>query len=150
VKWIAPVAVLFLLLAGISDAHACRTYLHNARLEIRQHVEALGEIETQALNRLMGGIWPSYEYLAQEALTIAAVIYPQSAAIGERRMRRCRNWVPPVRRTCREAAMQLVEVIEQSAARRLSEQARLDYARLIEKCERWLAIPRQSRWLRMP
>jgi hypothetical protein len=141
-------SAVFLLIAG--DAHACRTYLHNTRLAIRSQVETLGVIEARLLYRLMGGHWPPFEQMAQDARAALAVIYPRNAALTERRLRHCRNWVPPVRRTCGAAAARLINVIEDSAARRPSETSRLEYARLIAQCERWLWIPSRSSFLRMP
>lgn len=146
------VAASVLLVVSASQASAtCAGHFQSARTAIGAHVETLGEIETQLVLRLSGGRNPSYAMLARETRAIVSVLYPRSASILEQRLRRCRNWVPPIRRTCRDAALRLVNVIEESAARRLTDETRLDYARLIDQCERWLALPRrQPRLLRVP
>jgi hypothetical protein len=148
---IALIAVsLLLLYAGVADAVACRNHLQHARLSLGPQVEALGRIETQLLSRLMGARAPSYTYLANETWAVIAAIYPQNAVALEQRYRRCRNYIPPVRRTCRDAAVRLVSLIQESASRRPTDETRLEYARLIARCEMWLAFPRRPSLLRMP
>ena len=150
-KRIALLATSLLMLsASVVDAFACRNHRHSARVAIGSQVQELGAIEAKVLNRLMGANTPSYASLARQIWSIIADIYPQDAVALEQRYRRCRNWVPPVRRTCRDAAVRLVSVIQESASDRLTEETRLEYARLISRCEMWLALPRRPSLLRIP
>ena len=151
VKWIALLAASMLILsASAGDAFACRNHLQSARIAIGSQVQELGVIESKLLSRLTGANTPTYASLARETWSIIADLYPQDAVVAERRYRRCRNWVPPVRRTCRDAAVRLVSVIQESASDHLTEETRLEYARLISRCEMWLALPRRSSLLRIP
>jgi hypothetical protein len=150
VRRIVLAAVFLLSLAAQADAQACRNYSQSVRQAISREVAALYDIETLILHRLMGGHYPTFYDLARRARRLSDAIYSQTAAIEEQRTRRCRNWVPPVRRTCRDAAERLAEIIDETALRNLSDETRLDYARLMSRCEMWLALPRRSSLLRMP
>jgi hypothetical protein len=150
VRRIALATLFLVALAAQANAQACRNYSQATRQAIGREVEALYDVEVLILHRLMGGHYPAFYDLARRARALSDVIYSESGAIEEQRTRRCRNWVPPIRRTCRDAAERLAEIIDASALRRSSDETRLDYARLIARCEMWLAVPRRSSLLRMP
>lgn len=119
-------------------------------MAIGAHVKQLGVIEDQVLYRLSGSLRPDLGDLSRAARQIAGLMMPPTAAIAERRSRRCRNWVPPVRRTCRDAALRLVDLIEETASGGITDETRAGYTYLIGRCETWLLMPRRSSLLRVP
>jgi hypothetical protein len=150
VKRFVLLAAAILVLLGVGEAWACRDHVKRSRMAIGPHVERLGLIEDEVLHRLAGNTMPPFDELTRTVRTIAGLMLPPTAAIAEQRSRRCRNWVPPVRRTCRDAALRLLEVIAESAAGAVSYETRAEYSHLIARCETWLLVPPRSSLLRTP
>ena len=117
-------------------------------MAIGAHVKQLSVIEDQVLHRLSDTLRPDFDDLARTVRQIAGLMLPPTAAIAERRSRRCRNWVPPVRRTCRDAALRLVDLIEETSAGGITDETRAGYTDLIGRCETWLFMPPRSSQLR--
>ncbi len=144
------IAAALLILLDVGQAFACRDHVQRSRAAIGPYVERLGEIEDQVLHRLTGMPTPEFDDLPRSLLLILGLMLPPPAAIAERRSRRCRNWVPPVRSTCRDAAQRLLDVIRESEAGEITDETRIDYSNLIARCETWLRMPPRASLLRGP
>lgn len=147
---IVSLAAVLLILLGVGEAFACRDHVKRSRMAIGPHVKRLAAIEDKVLDRLMGAPTPAFAVLVREVRTIAGLLLPPTADIAERRSRRCRNWVPPVRRTCRDAALRLVDLINESAVGEITDKTRIAYTNLAKRCETWLLMPPRSSLLRLP
>jgi hypothetical protein len=147
---VAFLAAALVVLVGGGEAWACRDHVKRSRMAIGPYVERLGSIEDQVLHRLTGTPAPAFDDLARNVRVLVGLMLPPTAAIAEQRSRRCRNWVPAVRRTCRDAALRLVDLIEESGTGAITDETRLEYTNLIVRCEVWLRMPRRSSLLRAP
>ena len=148
-KRVLVLAAVLLVLLGVGDAWACRDHVKRSRMAIGAHVKQLGLIEDQVLDRLSDTLRPDFGDLSRAARQISGLMLPPTAAIAERRSRRCRNWIPPVRRTCRDAALRLIDLIEETAAGGITDETRASYTDLIGRCETWLFMPPRSSLLRV-
>jgi hypothetical protein len=118
---------------AVGEAATCRTYLQESREAIGGHVVELVQIEKRAREADA----PAAD-LMRRARAIASAVYPDKAAAEEEALARCRNFVPQVRRTCRDAAVLLARVVEQPKD---AEDERNHYMKLISQCETWLRLP---------
>jgi len=123
-----------------ADAASCRGYPQGIRAAIKKHVEALRALEHEAADRLKGLDTRTFEYLLVQARSTAAAIADKDALAEEEGLGRCRDGVPPVRRTCAEAARALVSVIEEQAAGAASKAAKQSYAEAMPRCERLMSV----------
>lgn len=144
------VAAAFVLLTDSAEAFSCRDYLRRSRVAVAPQVEGLVRVEDQILYRLAGARVFAYDDLSRSVRSIAANILPPKAAIAEQRSRRCRNWIPPVRRVCRDAALRLAILIDEMAAGGIEEATRAEYTNLITRCETWLRMRHRPGLLRSP
>jgi hypothetical protein len=126
-------------LAATSEAEAslCRNYTSYFRLAVGPHVERLRSIEREAVRRIDEGAAAPLADLGAEAGRIAAEIADGEELI-ERESQRCRNWIPPVRRVCSQAAEALAALL---ARHTLSIPPRENpYREPIRRCERYLGL----------
>lgn len=146
-----PLALaLCVLTCNLGHAADCRDDRRQTRLAIGSQVEEIYAVELDLLRRLMGRRQPAYGGMASRLLDVIDTIYPPEAAAAEANSRRCRNFIPPVRRICRDAASTLDRALTETALGRLSEATRVAYGSLMGRCELYLGIPRRMNFLRMP
>jgi hypothetical protein len=123
-----------------ADAASCRGYPKDIRAAIKKHVEALRALEHEAADRLKGLDTRTYEFLLVQARAATEAIANKDALAEEEGLDRCRDGVPPVRRTCAQAARALVSVIEEQAAGAASKASKQSYAEAMPRCERWMNV----------
>jgi hypothetical protein len=122
------------------EAASCRSYPQEIRAAIKRHVEALRALEHEAADRLKGLDTRTFEFLLVQARAATEAIANKDALAEEEGLDRCRDGVPPVRRTCAQAARALVSVIEEQAAGAASKASKLSYAEAMPRCERWMNV----------
>jgi hypothetical protein len=143
VRWSAATAVLAAALAAPAsgEAASCRGYGKEIQTAIKRHVEALRLIEREATDRIVGLDTRPYELIVADARKVAEVIADKKALVEEDELSRCRNHVPPVRRTCAAAAQALVSLIEEQAAGAATKETKQVYVDAMPRCERWMGLP---------
>ena len=137
-------AILVLMAAlsapGQSQAASCRGYGKEVQAAIKRHVEALRMIEREAADRVVGLDTRPYGFLLKEARTTMDLIADKHGLAAEDELSRCRNYIPPVRRTCAGAAQALVQLIAEQAAGAATKATKQVYAQAMPKCERWMDL----------
>ena len=123
-----------------AEAASCRGYDRYIVSAIKAHVEALRSVEREAADRLAGLDTRVFEYLLNQARSAASVIGDERGLAEEDDLKRCRNYIPPVRRNCTTAARALVVVIEALAAGPASKTSNQTYAAAMPQCERWMDL----------
>jgi hypothetical protein len=131
-------AVIVLLSLDAASA-SCRGYGREIQSAIKTHVETLRAVEREAADRLSGLDTRPFDYLVGQARVAAAMIADKNGLAEEEDLRRCRNYIPPVRRVCAGAAQALVGLIEERATFAESK-ARQAYAEAMPRCERWMSL----------
>ena len=133
-------------LAAVSEpaaaqVYSCRGYPPAAVVsQIKTRVEALRMIEREAADRMAGLDTRSYEWLLERARTGAGVIDDPVALAAEDDLKRCRNYIQPVRRDCAGLAAMLVRVIEELAGGAASKESKQAYAQAMPQCERSMRL----------
>jgi hypothetical protein len=142
VRLCAAFAVLVTILASSAQAGTvpCRGYPESVRLEVKRGLEALRQVEREAVDRIAGLDTRPFGYLASQARAAADVIANQRALAAEEALARCRNHVRPVRTICRGAALALAKAIEEQAAGVASKASKQAYAEVMAPCEQWMGL----------
>lgn len=138
----ARVALITLALTAAVEAQAasCRNYGAEARTAIKGHVEALRNLEREAVDRVAGLDSRPFDFLLGEARRVAALINDPAALALEDDLERCRNWVPRVRRQCGATAQMLVEIVAALAAPNAALAPKPEYAKAMAHCERAMGL----------
>ena len=147
-RFCAAVVLLLVALATPAAAQSCRNYPSAAAASIKAHVEALRRIEQETADRIKGLDTRTYEWLVEQARSTAAVIADARALEIEESLSRCRNYIPPVRRTCAAAARGLVSVIEEQMASSATKKSKKSFAESASQCERLVRLAPLSTMLR--
>lgn len=136
------VAVLAATLAspGAGEAASCRWYGKEIQASIKKHVEALRRIEHEAADRIVGLDTRPYDFLLKEARAATDLIADKFGLEEEDALKRCRNYIAPVRSTCAGAAQTLVALIEEQAAGAATKVTKEKYAQAMPQCERWMGL----------
>lgn len=129
-----------LVLPFEAEAASCRGYPESVRSVIKARIEALRMIEREAGDRLVGLDTRTFPFLAGEARTAAATIADSKALKDEDDRKRCRNWVPPVRRVCRSAAETLAALLDAQEAGTVTQELKQTYAEPMARCERFMGL----------
>ena len=139
----AAFAVLATILSSAAQAGTvpCRGYPESVRLEVKRGLEALRQVEREAVDRIAGLDTRPFGYLAGQARAAVDVIADQRALAAEEGLARCRNQVRPVRTICRGAALALAKAIEEQAAGAASKASKQAYAEVMAPCEQWMGLP---------
>jgi len=134
--------VAFLLVAGLlsgpvaAQGASCRYYGREIQSAIKQHVQALRAVELETIDRIAGLDTRPYEFLVAQARNAAGIIADQKGLADEDALRRCRNYVRPVRHICAAAATMLVKLIEEQIAGATLVSTRRSYSDSMPHCER--------------
>jgi hypothetical protein len=125
---------------GNGEAASCRRYGEEIQAAIKRHVEALRMIEREAVDRIAGLDTRPYDFLVVEALKAVQAIADQRGLADEDALSRCRNYIPPVRRTCAAAARALASLIEEQGAGAATKPTKETYSHAMPQCERWMGL----------
>jgi hypothetical protein len=97
-----------------AQLYECRGYPSRAVVgEIKLRVETLRRTEREAADRLIGLDTRPYEWLLDQARKAQSEIAVPALLEAEEQLKRCRNYIRPVRAGCGAAASALVRVIEE-------------------------------------
>jgi hypothetical protein len=140
VRLVTAVLGLVLLAPAAAMAASCRDYGREIQALIKQPVELLRRTEREAADRIAGLDTRPFEYLLAQARAALAIVADKNGLAEEDALSRCRNYIPPVRRTCAAAGEALVAVIEQQAAGAASNAAKATYAGVMPQCERFMGL----------
>jgi hypothetical protein len=133
-----------------ASAYSCRGYPPAALLvQIKTRVEALRRIEREAADRLVGLDTRPYDWLLEQARAAEAAIAEPVALAAEDELRRCRNFILPLRRDCTKAATALVRVIDELNSGEASKEAKQALAQTMPNCERMFRFMPLDTRLRM-
>jgi hypothetical protein len=124
-----------------AEAASCRGYPESVRSVIKGRIEGLRMIEREAADRLVGLDTRPFPFLAGEARKAAEAIADSNALELEDDLKRCRNFVPPVRRICRSAAEMLAALLDAHEAEAGTSELKQAYAAPMEQCERLMRLP---------
>ena len=133
-------AVLVLVLATPAAAASCRDYGQMIIPALKPSVEALRKIEREAADRIVGLDTRPYDYLLGQVRAALAIIADKFGLEEEDELKRCRNYIPPVRHTCMAAAQALIAVIEEQDKSTASKAAKDAYAGAVSRCERFIGL----------
>lgn len=147
--WALTAAVLALLLPAPAGAQTCRDYPSAALVaQIKTRVEALRRIEREAADRVRGLDTRPYDWLLDQGRAGASAIADPAALAAEDALKRCRNYIRPVRRDCAGAAAALVRLIEELDVGAASSESKAAYAQAMPQCERHMKLSPLSTPLR--
>jgi hypothetical protein len=149
----AGMAVFASLLSTPAGAQAvsCRGYPPSVMAQVKSRVEAVRLIEREAADRLLGLDTRVYPFLAGEVRKAADVIADEKALKkDEEELRRCRNWVQPVRGICRGAALALAAALDEEEAGKATKESKQAYVDAMPHCERLMGLSPLSTAWRMP
>jgi hypothetical protein len=119
---------------------SCRGYPESVRSAIKVQIEALRMLEREAADRLLGLDTRTFPFLAAEVRKTVDAIADGRTLKLEDELRRCRNWVQPVGRICRNAADALAILLDAQEARAATRELKQAYAASIERCERLVRL----------
>lgn len=124
------------------DFYSCRGYPPRDTLEdLRARVEAVRQVEREAAAP-QGLVAQPYSLMLDQLRVAGAAIADPFLLGAEDDLKRCRNAVVPVRRTCAAAAAALVVILDQlSNGGDATRDARADYTQAMRQCERWTDLP---------
>ena len=91
-------------------------------------------LESDGMSRVV------FEYLLGQAKIVGEALGDPHALAEEDGLKRCRNYVRPVRGTCLKAAQALVTILEEAAASGISRASKQIYAAAMPQCERWMGL----------
>ena len=149
----AGMAVLGCLLSTPAGAQAvsCRGYPPSVMAQVKSRVEAVRLLEREAADRLRGLDTRVYSFLAGEVRKAADMIAGEKALKKDQEeLRRCRNWVQPVRGICRGAALALAAALDEEEAGKATKEFKQAYADAMPHCERLIGLSPLSTAWRMP
>jgi hypothetical protein len=159
----AAAALLSVLPAPLAAQrlHDCRGYPSQRVIrEIKVPVETIRRVEREAADRLVGLDTRPYDWLLDQARTARSEIAVPALLQAEESLKRCRNYIRPVRASCAAAASALVRVIEEIIAgedkkdkddkedkkdkdgkNETGNEARKAFAEVMPHCERAVSLP---------
>ena len=97
-------------------------------------------IEREAADRVDRSRHAPLRVPAQGGAREEGLIADKDGLAAEAELGRCRNYIPPVRRTCVTAARALVSLIEEQAAGAATTATKQIYADAMPQCERWMGL----------
>jgi hypothetical protein len=103
---------------------------------LKPHVETLRRLEREAADRLVGLDTRPFEWLLEQARAQHAHLADVFMLKLEEEMRRCRNFIRPVRHECAGASEALVRVIEELVAGAAGDETKMGYGVAMPRCER--------------
>jgi hypothetical protein len=119
-----------------AQIYSCRGYPSPAVVaQIKARVEALRRIEREAADRVVGLDTRPYDWLLAQARAGEATLADPVLLAAEDDLKRCRNYIRPLRRSCAAAAAALVRVIEDLVAGDATRDAKQAYAQAMPNCE---------------
>jgi hypothetical protein len=121
-------------------AYSCRYPSAGVIAQLKVQVEALRRLEREAADRMVGLDTRPYEWLLEQARAAEATIAVPAALAAEADLRRCRNFIRPLRADCATSAGALVRVIAELVAGDASVDARKALAEAVPHCERWVGL----------
>jgi hypothetical protein len=146
-------AVVTLLVSAPAKAQvfACRGYPSADMIRaLKIDVEALRRIEREAADRLAGLDTRTYDWLLDNVRKTESEMANPALLEFEDSMKRCRNYIRPVHRTCAAGATALVRVIAELAVGEATREAKSGYAQAMPQCERWVGLRPLDTGLRDP
>jgi hypothetical protein len=135
------VLVALLVLSFEAGAASCRGYPESVRAAIKTRIETLRLIEREAADRLLGLDTRTFPFLAGEARKMAEAIADARALKDEDSLRRCRNFVQPVRAICRGGAEMLAALLDAQDAGTVTKELKQAYAEPMGRCEWFMRLP---------
>ena len=144
----AIVAAKYLLFAIVccgfliqpANAQDCRRFGRDAQKAIKTHVAALQRLEHEASDRTKGLDTRPFEVIRGEAKNAVAVITEPGAIKKEEELQKCRNQTFPIRKTCADAAEQLLAILEKYVANPAADYNKPAYAATMGACEKWMDL----------
>jgi hypothetical protein len=141
-------AAVLSVLAGVAahaapnatPAYSCRYPSAGVVAQLKIQVEVLRRIEREAADRLVGLDTRPYDWLLEQARAAEAAIAVPAALAAEADLRRCRNFIRPLRADCATAAAALVRVLAELVAGDAGKEARTALAEAVPHCERWIGL----------
>jgi len=127
--------------AATPPVYSCRYPTADVVAQLKAQAEALRRIEREAADRIAGLDTRPYDWLLEQARAGHTAIADPLALAAEDDLRRCRNFIRPLRRDCEVFAAALVRVIEELAAGEVSKEAKQAYAMAAPPCESPLSLP---------
>jgi hypothetical protein len=141
--------VAMLSTPAAAQVYSCRSYPPPAVVaQLKARVEALRRIEREAADRLVGLDTRPYDWLLAQARDGAAAIADTALLAAEGDLKRCRNFIRPIRGHCAAAASGLVRVMEELVAGDATKDAKQAYAQAMPNCEQGMKLMPLSTTLR--
>ena len=134
------VVALLLLSPAVAQAASCRNYGPEVQAAIKSPVESLRLVEHEAADRIAGLDTRPFDQLLGQARAAVAVIADKSGLDKEDALKRCRNYIRPIRRTCAAAGEALVAVIASHATGTSDKASKQVYATAMTQCERFMGL----------
>jgi hypothetical protein len=132
-----------------AQVYSCRGYPSPAVVvQVKIRVEALRRIEREAADRLLGLDTRPYDWLLAQARAGEAALADPVLLAAEDDLKRCRNYIRPLRRGCAVAATALARLIEDLVAGDANRDARQAYAQTMPNCEQAVKLTPLSTTLR--
>jgi hypothetical protein len=153
---LAAAALLSLLPPPLAaqQFYECRGYPSQGVIrEIKGRVETLRRVEREVADRLVGLDTRPYEWLLNQARMAQSELAVPALLQAEESLKRCRNYIRPVRSGCAAAASALVRVIEEIVAgedkkednkddkKETGREAKKAFAEIMPHCERAVSLP---------
>ncbi len=156
---LAGAALLSVLQAPLAaqELYACRGYPPQGVIrEIKVRVETMRRVEREAADRLVGLDTRPYDWLLDQARMAQSEIAVPVLLEAEESLKRCRNYIRPVRAGCAAAASALVRVIEEIIAgedkkddkKETGNEPKKAFAEIMPHCERAVSLPPRDTTLR--
>jgi hypothetical protein len=132
-----------------AQIYSCRGYPSPAVVaQIKTRVEALRRIEREAADRVVGLDTRPYDWLLAQARAGEAALADPVLLAAEDDLKRCRNYIRPLRRDCTAAAAALVRVIEELVMGEASKDSKQAHAQAMLDCEQAVKLTPLSTTLR--
>jgi hypothetical protein len=132
------------------ELYECRGYPTQGVIrQIKLSVETMRRVEREAADRLAGLDTRPYAWLLDQARMAQLEIANPALLEAEESLKRCRNYIRPVRAGCAAAASALVRVIEEFIAaedkkddkKETGNEAKKAFAEIMPHCERVVSLP---------
>jgi hypothetical protein len=137
VPLVVAVVLSTLSTPAAAQLYSCRTYPQPAVLaQLKAHVAAMRQIEREAADRLIGLDTRPYDWLLGQARAEEAAIAAPALLAAESALKRCRNFIRPVRRDCAAGAAALVRIIEELVSGDATNDTKMTFAQTMPRCER--------------
>jgi hypothetical protein len=148
---LAATVLLSMLPAPLAaqERYACRGYPPQGVIRgIKARVETMRRVEREAADRLVGLDTRPYDWLLDQARIAQSEVAVPILLQAEESLKRCRNYISPVRAGCAAAGSALVRVIEEIIAgedkkedkKEAGSEAKKAFAELMPHCERAVSL----------